>query len=384
MLAEANWQGERLAETDGGGNDGVDELVERIVAQCLQHRGDLGGPRADVTADEATRIDRESGGKSGGGHEILERSAEPALCLRKGEVPQPGALVEVTGRIGPRDMDELTTKASLRVKQMPSSLLRPAAAPRWRLLRTPPLDGATNMALDAALVHRAASTGEWVLRTYSWSSPTLSLGRNQQARGRYDVERLGASEISVVRRPTGGRAILHDREVTYSVTAPLEAAGSLRHSYIRINRLLVFGLESLGVRVELAGRAEPTPPPGVSPCFALPSAGELVHAGRKLAGSAQWRDEQALLQHGSILLEGDQALVSALLLEPVAPPPLPATLRGALGRLPSVSEVAESLEAAVRELEDADAEPLVWEGELQAAAAAQRPAFEDPAWTWRR
>jgi lipoate-protein ligase A len=280
-------------------------------------------------------------------------------------------------------MDGRTTKASLSVKQMPSPIPLPDA-PRWRLLRTPPLDGAANMALDDALMRRAAETGEWVLRTYAWRTPTLSLGRNQQARGRYDLARLRAEGIPVVRRPTGGRAILHDREVTYSVTAPLAAAGSLGASYARINRLLVRGLESLGVPVEVAPRSAPALAPGVAPCFALPAAGELVHDGRKLAGSAQWRDESALLQHGSILLEGDQSLVAALLLEPAPPPPPPATLRDALDRPPRSDEVADALEHAVRTLEDPHAEPLAWDADLERLASARRPFYEAPAWTWRR
>src|SRR3954466_12069034 len=96
---------------------------------------------------------------------------------------------------------------------------------RWRLLVTPPASGPENMALDEALMARAIETGEWVLRVYSWATPTLSLGRNQTARGRYDLGRIRERGLGVVRRPTGGRAILHDREITYSVTAPVDAAG---------------------------------------------------------------------------------------------------------------------------------------------------------------
>src|SRR6478735_6154054 len=116
---------------------------------------------------------------------------------------------------------------------------------RWRLLMVPPHTGAENMARDSALQARAARTGETVFTVYSWSRPTLSFGRNQPARGLYDLGKLGDADIDIVRRPTGGRAILHDREVTYSVTAPVAAAGDLRQSYGRINGLLVRALESL-------------------------------------------------------------------------------------------------------------------------------------------
>src|SRR5438270_12912765 len=109
----------------------------------------------------------------------------------------------------------------------------------WQLLHTPASDGAFNMALDEALMAHAEETSAWVLRVYSWSSPTLSLGRNQTAIGVYDLGRLATEGIAVVRRPTGGRAILHHREVTYSVVGPNAVAGDLQESYARINRLLI-------------------------------------------------------------------------------------------------------------------------------------------------
>src|SRR5918999_2420397 len=108
--------------------------------------------------------------------------------------------------------------------------------PRWRLLLTDPASGPENMALDEALMDRARATGEWVLRVYSWSRPTLSVGRHQRARDAYDPVTLAAEGLFIVRRPTGGRAILHEREVTYSVTGPAAVAGTVRESYQRINR----------------------------------------------------------------------------------------------------------------------------------------------------
>jgi len=146
------------------------------------------------------------------------------------------------------------------------------------------------MALDEALMDRARETGEWVLRVYSWSTPTISLGRNQTARGRYDLERIHDLGFDVVRRPTGGRAILHHREITYSVTAPCDEAGDLRQSYDRINRLLLHALQSVGVDASVFSPTARAMSPGMSPCFDEPSAGELTVAGRKLAGSAQVRD----------------------------------------------------------------------------------------------
>jgi lipoate-protein ligase A len=255
--------------------------------------------------------------------------------------------------------------------------------PRWRLFLTEPASGPANMALDEALMARARSTGEWVFRVYSWSVPTLSLGRNQNGRVAYDPATLAGAGFAVVRRPTGGRAVLHDREVTYSVTAPALDAGALRESYQRINRLLVDGLRSLGLAAEIA-TTERAPRPDLSPCFDKPSPGELMAGGEKLAGSAQWRERGALLQHGSILVDGDQAPVSTLLREPAAPSAAPATLRALLGREPSVADLATALFDAVCRYEDHHATELAPDAALIDAAAALRPRYEDDAWTWRR
>ena len=114
----------------------------------------------------------------------------------------------------------------------------------WRLFIDSPASGAENMARDHALMERAVLAGEWTLRVYAWRTPTISLGRNQTARGRYDLERIHARGIAVVRRPTGGRAILHDREITYSVTAPVADAGDLRRSYALSAAILVLSAYS--------------------------------------------------------------------------------------------------------------------------------------------
>lgn len=255
---------------------------------------------------------------------------------------------------------------------------------RWRLHATPPLGGAENMAVDEALLRRAATTGEAVLRVYAWAEPTLSLGRNQPGRGQYDEAMLARRGVAVVRRLTGGRAVMHHREVTYSVTAPESPGESLRDAYARINRVLVRGLQALGVRATLAVPAARAPIPSTAPCFEEPTEGELVLGGRKLVGSAQLREGGAMLQHGSILIEDDQLLVGSLLKEPGPPPPPPATLHEALGRVPPLLEVADTLFDAVRELEDADASELVVDPPLRSDIDLALHRYRDADWTWRR
>ena len=240
------------------------------------------------------------------------------------------------------------------------------------------------MAIDEALMARARRTGEAVLRVYGWSQPTLSLGRNQRAAGLYDERAIALRGIGVVRRPTGGRALLHHREVTYSVTAPCAPSGTLLAEYARINALLSSALAALGVPVLVASPSARAPSPSAVPCFAEPASGELTVSGRKLVGSAQWRERDALLQHGSILVDDDQSSIVGLMRESAHAPPAPATLRDALGRAPVLGEVADALFGAVRALADPDARPLEMDEELSRDVSRMAALYRDDAWTWRR
>lgn len=253
----------------------------------------------------------------------------------------------------------------------------------WRLMLVGERSGAENMARDAALTDRARETGETVLAVYRWSRPTLSFGRNQTARGCYDEHEILRRGIDVVRRPTGGRALLHHREVTYSVTSRTRDDESLRDAYRRINAIVIRGLSLLGVVAQESPRSETATLPGQLPCFALPSEGELVVGDRKLVGSAQVRADGALLQHGSILLDDDQSIIGDLLTEKKANGRTPATLKEVMGRMPDAAEVAEALFVAVRELEDPSASPLD-ERELSRATAEHLDRYQTKWWTWRR
>jgi lipoate-protein ligase A len=240
------------------------------------------------------------------------------------------------------------------------------------------------MAVDVALMRRARQTGEAVFRVYSWSAPTLSFGRNQTAMGRYNLDRIRAMGVDVVRRPTGGRAILHWREVTYSVTAPASDGIGVKQSYTRINQILLDGLGRLGVAVEVATPTARTHRPTDAPCFVTPSEGEMTTNGQKLVGSAQWRDGDALLQHGSILVEDDQTLLASLM---VHPPPEGSTrvgtLHEALGRKPEPEEIAAAMFQAVRGREDPVAAQLDV-GDVIRLGEESTALFLDDRWTWRR
>ena len=241
------------------------------------------------------------------------------------------------------------------------------------------------MARDAVLQDYSRQSGECVLSIYSWSRPTLSFGRNQTAKGLYNLERIASEQIDIVRRPTGGRAILHDHEITYSVTGPDSFAPTLSGAYDAINQLLLAALRSLDVPAEIAEPSVASPKPDQAPCFAEPVKGELVARGRKLVGSAQYRENGAFLQHGSILVANDQARLADLTLggSDWSEDTSPATLSDFLSAAVTPQVMAEAMFAAVMAFQDANADPLE-EAQIRADALSRRPAFLDPVWTWRR
>jgi lipoyl(octanoyl) transferase len=187
-----------------------------------------------------------------------------------------------------------------------------------------------------------------------------------------------------VRRPTGGRAILHHREITYSVAAPVSVLGSLRESYRAINRLLLEALRSLGVEAREAESSSRAPAPSLAPCFDSPVAGELVVERRKLVGSAQVRDGDILLQHGSILVDDDQYLLAELV-ESVDLALPPATLRALTGRAVTIEEFAGALARAVGGVEGAEPRTLeLDEPLLEDVRSLVRTRYAVADWTWRR
>ncbi|HUC42534.1 MAG TPA: biotin/lipoate A/B protein ligase family protein [Candidatus Sulfotelmatobacter sp.] len=178
--------------------------------------------------------------------------------------------------------------------------------PVWRLLIDPPQDGAWNMAVDEAILEAAASASEPVLptvRLYAWAPAALSLGRFQQAAGAHDPAYLAAEGIDLVRRPTGGDAVLHEDERTFAVVGATRSEffpGGVADTYDRIRRAIARALEALGIAtdppVAFADRRARRGPV----CFDRLGAHEIGAGGRKLVGAAQARRARAFLQHGSI------------------------------------------------------------------------------------
>ena len=249
-------------------------------------------------------------------------------------------------------------------------------------METPPWTGAANMAADCAMLDLAIRTGDAIVRVYTWRTPTVSFGRHQRARGVYDSALVHADGYEIVRRPTGGRAILHARELTYAVAMPV--TGPLRESHAYVTALIATALRALGVAAAPAPAESRATRPGAAPCFDVPAEGELVVEGAKLVGSAQVRRDGGLLQHGSILVDDDQGRLVRYLLVPARPVPPPQTLRRLLGRAPSPAEFAQAVAGAIAEASGAMPQ-RVGPTLLDPADVRRHVAlFRDPAWTWER
>jgi len=232
------------------------------------------------------------------------------------------------------------------------------------------------MARDQALLEDADRAGGATLRLYRWTPPCLSFGRHEPATRRYDRARVEQLGLDVVRRPTGGRAVWHEQEVTYAVAAPVNVFGSLRAAYHAIHARLAAALCSLGADASLApDRPTARAADRSGSCFDAPTGGEVLVAGRKVIGSAQVQHGRAFLQHGSILLDGTQQVIQAV-----------SRQQSAVGGSTTLAAV---LSRPVTFRQVVDAIIRTW-GEGLAPTGSDRPlpppptAFLDPAWTWRR
>lgn len=285
--------------------------------------------------------------------------------------------------------------------------------PTWRLIVTPPAAGAWNMAVDEAIAsHAGRGDVPPTLRFYQWQPACVSLGRHQPLAD-IDRARCAALGYDLVRRPTGGRAILHTDELTYSVAGPQDhsiLAGAVLDSYLRLSQGLLAGLARLGLVVSKApptNRASADPGPV---CFEVPSAYEIVvptpvgpvtnptysptttpPPSRKLVGSAQSRRQGWVLQHGTLPLVGDvtrlvDVVVFASEAERASQRQMLAeravTVEDALGRVVTFDQAAEALAAGFTTALDIHLAPQeLSASELDLAAALRREPYASQAWT---
>ena len=246
--------------------------------------------------------------------------------------------------------------------------------------------GAWNMGLDEALLEDPF--GGWTLRLYRWDRPTISLGYAQPHEQGIDAvvaRRLG---IPVVRRPTGGRAVLHADELTYALAGPVDhgpLSGRISQSYQCIANGLQTGLRRLGVNVQLERSESAVSPFSKGPCFSARTRYELSGGGRKIAGSAQRRRGGRLLQHGSVLLGSPNRQLWAALghgYRQAAESSI--GLTEVLGQRPSARTLAFNLAIALGEVVQLPPRHCVLSCAEIRRARGHEEKYSDERWTLRR
>ena len=232
--------------------------------------------------------------------------------------------------------------------------------------------GGAQMAADQWMLERPGT----YLRFYQWSVPTLSLGRNQALDPEMDLEAAKAAGVKVVRRATGGQAVLHHLELTYSFassTPPFPK--SILESYQAVRQPVLTGLQSLGLAAKpgLAGKFRPTG----SVCFSQAQGHEVVVGDKKLVGSAQRRKGSRFLQHGSILLDQDFPLLAQVWPGKTAQSwrQETTTLKSALGEVPAVSLLVRHLTEAFGVQFQVEPTALEWSKEDWDWIKRQSPGF---------
>jgi lipoate-protein ligase A len=283
---------------------------------------------------------------------------------------------------------------------------------KWRLIQSPPQKGAWNMAIDEAILDSViAGVSPATLRLYAWEPACLSLGYAQPIAD-VDREALEQRGLDLVRRPTGGRAILHGDELTYSVIGTEKdsrLAGGVLESYCNLSLALLEALHLLGIPAQALEK-----PPSQSTstenlavesstahkmanqnpvCFEVPSNYEITSGGKKLVGSAQARRKEGVLQHGTLLLYGDLTRIiqvlkfrdeavrgraASRLLERAT------TAEGAAGRIITWDEAAKAYIQAFGEVLNLELEPgVLTRAEQSRASELVVEKYANPDWTER-
>lgn len=185
----------------------------------------------------------------------------------------------------------------------------------WELIvDEKPLKGSLNMAIDEFMFNIVKKERKTILRFYQWEKPTVSLGYYQRVNEVVALDYLKEKNFDLVRRITGGKLVLHDKEITYSIaSSEVEIfTNSLKNSYQLISQALCLGFSKMGINARLASRKVPSYLSKSLPCFSYPAPDEIKVDGKKLVGSAQKREGDFFLQHGSIPIESDYEILKEL------------------------------------------------------------------------
>lgn len=254
------------------------------------------------------------------------------------------------------------------------------------------------MAVDLALLDIARVENIGILRVYGWNRPTVSFGRNEAVTGLVPTPPPNESDFDFVRRPTGGRALLHHREVTYSVTMPLAQDLRWGAAYAATNGLLLEAMLRLGIPASL-GRPAParvtaehsseraTDGRVVSEvCFSGIAEGEVAIDNRKLVASSVWRDRSAYLQHGSVLVFDDQPALMEALGGAVSFPKPAAVLSDWVPDADTVESATTMIEHALQTSVERCGSARRWSipDDIVPAVEAKRRQLISSDWLWRR
>lgn len=267
----------------------------------------------------------------------------------------------------------------------------------WRLIEHPPFSGAWNMAVDEAIlesVYRQEALP--TLRLYAWEPACLSLGLAQPYE-EVDPESLARNQWDLVRRPTGGRAILHTDELTYAVIAPEtepRVRGGVLESYLRLSQALLEALEILGLSPQAKEKTSSQNQDKPNPvCFEVPSNYEITVNGLKLIGSAQARRKEGILQHGALPLKGDLTRIVTALRFPNQAAKAEAkarllahatTVERELGVAPEWQQASDAFQKAFSEKLNLSLEPgELTPKEVQRAGELMSEKYAHPSWTNR-
>ncbi len=267
----------------------------------------------------------------------------------------------------------------------------------WRVIENPPAAGAWNMAVDEAILESVYS-GESLptLRLYAWEPACLSLG-HAQPYSEVNTDNLEEHGWDLVRRPTGGRAILHVDELTYSVIAPNtdpRVAGGVLESYLRLSEALLAALQIMGLNPKANEKKPESHSNQPNPvCFEVPSNYEITVNGKKLIGSAQARRKEGILQHGALPLYGDLArIITALKFKDPASAERArdrllahaTTVEWELGTAPTWEQAASAFKKAFSDELNLDLVPGgLSERESDRAKELVKEKYANPTWTER-
>lgn len=249
------------------------------------------------------------------------------------------------------------------------------------------LSGSLNMAIDDFLFQLLHEESQTYLRFYRWKQPTVSLGYSQDIQKVVDVEYCQEHGIDIVRRMTGGKLVLHHKEVTYSLCSSDSKTftPTLMDSYKLISQALMRGLEKMGLKPILADTPPSSYVKGDLPCFSYPAQNEIEVQGKKIIGSAQKRTGQKFIQHGSIPLEEDEDLLESVLISKSDESSARKTsLSHALGMKASFDWAVEHLIAGVCEFFDIGMIPRTFNiKEKEVILKIQKEKYGNREWTFR-